>query len=171
MPDTKNDMYQMNNAATIDQTWQFCTNLDMTMAMPLTNWMGATWSVGDMSCTTYNHVAPPNARTCAGMDSSMMMNGSMANMAVQLPPSSYHPGGVNVLFGDGSVRFMKESITLTVWRALEHAQWRRGRQRLGLLNPPPTASCAHGSFSLARNIRERPRPGECFERTRYWRAG
>jgi prepilin-type processing-associated H-X9-DG protein len=42
----------------------------------------------------------------------------MANMAVQLPPSSYHPGGVNVLFGDGSVRFMKESTALTVWRAL-----------------------------------------------------
>ena len=117
-PDIKNDMYQMNNASTLDQTWQFCTNLDMTMAMPLTSWMGATWSVGDMSCTTYNHVAAPNARTCAGMGSGMMMNGSMANMAVQLPPSSYHPGGVNVLFGDGSVRFLKESIALVVWRAL-----------------------------------------------------
>jgi prepilin-type N-terminal cleavage/methylation domain-containing protein/prepilin-type processing-associated H-X9-DG protein len=117
-PDVKNDMYMMNNAVTLDQTWQFCSNLDMTMAMPLTNWMGATWSIGDMSCTTYNHVAAPNARTCAGMDSSMMMNMSMANMAVQLPPSSYHPGGVNVLFGDGSVRFLKESVALAVWRAL-----------------------------------------------------
>jgi prepilin-type processing-associated H-X9-DG protein len=42
----------------------------------------------------------------------------MANMAVQLPPSSYHPGGVNLLLGDGSVRFIKESVTLSVWRAL-----------------------------------------------------
>jgi prepilin-type processing-associated H-X9-DG protein len=42
----------------------------------------------------------------------------MANMAVQLPPSSTHPGGVNLAFGDGSVRFIKETIALSVWRAL-----------------------------------------------------
>jgi prepilin-type N-terminal cleavage/methylation domain-containing protein/prepilin-type processing-associated H-X9-DG protein len=31
---------------------------------------------------------------------------------------SYHPGGVNVLTGDGSVRFMKSSIRGATWRAL-----------------------------------------------------
>jgi prepilin-type N-terminal cleavage/methylation domain-containing protein/prepilin-type processing-associated H-X9-DG protein len=31
---------------------------------------------------------------------------------------SYHPGGVNVLMGDGSVRFIKSSINGTTWRAL-----------------------------------------------------
>jgi len=31
---------------------------------------------------------------------------------------SRHPGGVNVLFCDGSVRFIKDSIALTVWQAL-----------------------------------------------------
>jgi prepilin-type processing-associated H-X9-DG protein len=31
---------------------------------------------------------------------------------------SYHPGGVNVLFTDGSVRFIKNSVNLTVWRPL-----------------------------------------------------
>ncbi len=103
---------------TLDQTWQQCNTLDMTMAMQLTSWMGATWAVGDMTCTTYNHVSTPNSRTCAAMDSGMMMGGSMANMAVQLPPSSYHPGGVNMVFGDGSVHFVKDSISLIVWRAL-----------------------------------------------------
>ena len=29
-----------------------------------------------------------------------------------------HPGGVNTLFGDGSVRFMKDSVNGQVWRAI-----------------------------------------------------
>jgi prepilin-type N-terminal cleavage/methylation domain-containing protein len=119
-PDLKNDLYQMNNAMTLDQTWLTCNTLDMTMPMPLTSWMGATWTIGDMSCSTYNHVSTPNTRACAGMGSGgmMMMNGSMANMAVQLPPSSYHPGGVNLMLGDGSIRFIKETVALPTWRAL-----------------------------------------------------
>lgn len=31
---------------------------------------------------------------------------------------SMHPGGVNALFGDGSVRFIKESLSGSVWRSL-----------------------------------------------------
>jgi prepilin-type N-terminal cleavage/methylation domain-containing protein/prepilin-type processing-associated H-X9-DG protein len=31
---------------------------------------------------------------------------------------SYHPGGVNILLGDGSVRFVKSTIDGMVWRAL-----------------------------------------------------
>jgi prepilin-type processing-associated H-X9-DG protein len=31
---------------------------------------------------------------------------------------SYHPGGVNVLLGDGSARFVKETINGATWRAL-----------------------------------------------------
>ena len=31
---------------------------------------------------------------------------------------SYHPGGVNALMGDGSVKFFKNSIAVTTWRAL-----------------------------------------------------
>src|SRR5262245_24276123 len=35
-----------------------------------------------------------------------------------LTSDSYHPGGVNILLGDGSVRFVKDSINGPTWRAL-----------------------------------------------------
>jgi hypothetical protein len=35
-----------------------------------------------------------------------------------LSASSYHPGGVNALCGDGSVKFIKNSISAQTWRAL-----------------------------------------------------
>ena len=37
---------------------------------------------------------------------------------MSLAASSNHPGGVNVLFGDGSVRYIKNSIDPVTWRSL-----------------------------------------------------
>jgi len=118
-PDPRSDLFQMSNATSLAATYQTCMGLSTSMAMQLTSRVGAAWAVGDMSCTTYNHVAAPNTRSCAAMDSSMMgMSMSMVNMAVQLSPSSNHSGGVNLLLGDGSVRFIKNSVALSVWRGL-----------------------------------------------------
>ena len=50
----------------------------------------------------------PNTRSC----------GFFLSLRAVMPPSSRHPGGVNMLAGDGSVRFIKDSINLQVWRAL-----------------------------------------------------
>jgi prepilin-type N-terminal cleavage/methylation domain-containing protein len=120
-PDPKSDLFGMNNAMSMLQTYQQCTNMDTSMMpMILTSRMGAAWAVGAMTCIEYNHVSQPNTRSCGAMMGGMMMSGptAMVNMAVQIPPSSYHPGGVNVLIGDGSVRFMKDSTALNVWQAL-----------------------------------------------------
>jgi prepilin-type processing-associated H-X9-DG protein len=35
-----------------------------------------------------------------------------------LTADSYHPGGVNTMMGDGSVRFTKDSVSGVTWRAL-----------------------------------------------------
>jgi prepilin-type N-terminal cleavage/methylation domain-containing protein/prepilin-type processing-associated H-X9-DG protein len=119
-PDPRSDLYAMGDAMSLAQTYQQCTSLDTQMAMVLSSRMGAAWAVGSMTCVEYNHVSTPNSRSCGAMMTGGMMMGptAMVNMAIQVPPSSAHPGGVNVLFGDGSVHFIKDSVALNVWRAL-----------------------------------------------------
>ena len=37
---------------------------------------------------------------------------------MSLAASSYHPGGVNALFADGSVHFVKNTVSPVTWRGL-----------------------------------------------------
>ena len=46
------------------------------------------------------------------------MRARMEELRASMPPGSYHPGGVNLLMGDGSVRFMKDTVNQATWRAL-----------------------------------------------------
>ncbi len=74
--------------------------------------MGVPWIDGQH---IFLHVTTPNTRSCGFF---------IVNRAV-MPPSSNHPGGVNTLFGDGSVKFIKNSINPQTWSALGTDQWRR----------------------------------------------
>jgi len=113
-PDPVADMKTMPNQSTLNDAYTVCKNLDPLTATPLTSKQGYSWVMGEMCCTTYNHVATPNTTTCAGIG----FTGNMANMAMVVPPTSYHTNGVNVAFGDGSVRFIPNSVSLQSWRAM-----------------------------------------------------
>jgi prepilin-type N-terminal cleavage/methylation domain-containing protein/prepilin-type processing-associated H-X9-DG protein len=113
-PHPKTDMFVIPHQTTLDGTFQTCNAINPATATPLTSKWGWSWVMGENCCTQYNHVAVPNANTCAGTG----FPGSMTNMAMQVPPSSNHPGGVHVMMGDGSVRFMSENIALGTWRAV-----------------------------------------------------
>ena len=68
---------------------------------------GGTWLFGGIRSTGYNHLFTPNTATpdCG------RTRGTYA-------ARSFHPGGVNLALGDGSVRFVANDVDLTVWRAV-----------------------------------------------------
>src|SRR5262249_17229146 len=113
-PDPKADMKVISNQATLNDAYTTCRNLNAQTATPLTSKQGYSWVMGEMCCTTYNHVSTPNTPTCAGTG----CPGNMPNMAMVVPPTSYPTGGVNVAFGDGSVRFIQDGVSLQGWRAM-----------------------------------------------------
>jgi prepilin-type N-terminal cleavage/methylation domain-containing protein/prepilin-type processing-associated H-X9-DG protein len=113
--DARSDSMITAASTTLDTVYQTCLSTNPLTATRLTHAQGASWVMGEMCCTQYNHVTTPNKGTCAGLG---FFANSMANMPMVVPPSSQHPGGVNTLFGDGSVRFIKNSVSLQTWRAL-----------------------------------------------------
>lgn len=49
---------------------------------------------------------------------SLEPSGGLGGLQGSLPPTSNHPGGVNICFADASVKFVKDSVTLQTWWAL-----------------------------------------------------
>ncbi|MFV1967784.1 MAG: DUF1559 domain-containing protein [Pirellulaceae bacterium] len=68
----------------------------------LTGWSGDRWSDSNVSMTGFNTVLPPNSPRCA--------QDTWDGRWGIYPPQSQHPGGVQVTLGDGSVRFIAETI-------------------------------------------------------------
>src|SRR5262249_11833425 len=66
---------------------------------------GDAWATGGLAMTLFNTVATPNAYNDTWAYCGNPGSGTMATFS---NADSYHPGGVNVLMADGSVRFVKD---------------------------------------------------------------
>jgi prepilin-type N-terminal cleavage/methylation domain-containing protein/prepilin-type processing-associated H-X9-DG protein len=85
---------------------------------PLWDYKGEYWTLQDTGRGgPYYHVMTPNKKACAvaypvGNPYAFGFADSF------IGPSSMHPGGVNLLLMDGSVRFVKDGVSPAVWGAL-----------------------------------------------------
>ena len=81
------------------------------------NARGIFWEIGSLGMTMFNTIAPPNSTQYPWGDC-RYTGGGYPNDATFANVNSNHPGGVNVLMADGSVRFVKSSINQYTWWAL-----------------------------------------------------
>jgi prepilin-type N-terminal cleavage/methylation domain-containing protein/prepilin-type processing-associated H-X9-DG protein len=93
--------------ADLDRIVQTCLAVDTTTASYYWE-RGTGWHAGNLHSTYYQHALSPNARSCNGGNSRTSL----------LSAGSFHPGGLNALFLDGHVTFIKDTLSLPTWRAL-----------------------------------------------------
>ena len=70
------------------------------------NISGAMWMSGQPALTRYVHVMPPNSWSCR------------SGLQIAHVANSRHPGVVNVLMCDGSVKAIKSSVNVSTWWAI-----------------------------------------------------
>ena len=82
---------------------------------------GVKWHYGAPGHSMYNHRRPPNDKQydCrGGLPHSDKSDPNWNYLSLNIAPRSNHSGGVNSLFCDGHVQFIKNSINVTTWQAL-----------------------------------------------------
>ncbi|MBI3464725.1 MAG: DUF1559 domain-containing protein [Planctomycetes bacterium] len=72
---------------------------------------GVAWTWGFMyTSDSYHHVSTPNMKSC-------FVGGDWSHDGF-LTANSFHPGGVNMLFADGTVRSVSDAIDAKIYRSL-----------------------------------------------------
>jgi prepilin-type N-terminal cleavage/methylation domain-containing protein/prepilin-type processing-associated H-X9-DG protein len=82
---------------------------------------GNRWIYGAPNHTMYSHHRAPNdpSPDCrGGVPFGDRTNAEWDRLSLDSAARGLHPGGVNALFADGSVRFIKNAIAVSTWRAL-----------------------------------------------------
>jgi prepilin-type processing-associated H-X9-DG protein len=97
---------------TDQQFMQLCDTVPITSANQQWQWKGEWWAYG--ATMIYSHTQRPNRTNCVYHDINQDGRGTITMLAA----SSNHPGGVNVLFMDGSVRFVRNAVNYLIWYAI-----------------------------------------------------
>ena len=97
-----------------------CDSVPITSFNQQWQWKGEWWGFG--ATMIYSHTQTPNRTSCVYHDINQDGRGTITMLAA----SSNHPGGVNVLFMDGAVRFIKNSVSYLTWYAIATPNNREG---------------------------------------------
>jgi prepilin-type processing-associated H-X9-DG protein len=84
----------------------------------VSNRRGFMWATGEIRCASYNHYLLPNSTTPDCVTNDLTPGPNQYTAVGFRTARSRHSGGVNLLLGDGSVRFVSNGISLPTWRAL-----------------------------------------------------
>jgi prepilin-type processing-associated H-X9-DG protein len=76
------------------------------------------WAVGGLGLTSFNTIVTPNSKQNPWGGCRLDQAGGGFAWGPYSTATSFHPGGCNVLFGDGSVRFIKDTIDMQTWWSL-----------------------------------------------------
>jgi prepilin-type N-terminal cleavage/methylation domain-containing protein/prepilin-type processing-associated H-X9-DG protein len=100
-----------------------CQSLPPTTQPHATWGSGAYWLAGyplHVVINGYLHAGTPNRESCNNYQGSFSSSSWIyfVNPQGSAPPTSNHPGGVNICFADGSVRFVKDTVNMQTWWAL-----------------------------------------------------
>src|SRR5262249_39322924 len=100
---------RLTKATDLDRFSSECHALDPLVAPVESLGKGLDWTRNGFGYTLYNHVLGINDHPCT--------NGGLVDQGAWTAGSA-HPSGVNALFADGHVEFVKDSIALQTWRAM-----------------------------------------------------
>ncbi|HEU5116463.1 MAG TPA: DUF1559 domain-containing protein [Isosphaeraceae bacterium] len=119
--------YGSTTPAILLQYVQGCNSIPGTTQNRIASIAGEMWAAAFplyLVTNNYNHFGPPNQIACTNPgeatytgfagDSKLYYVGPLGSA----PPNSNHPGGVVEAFADGSVHFMKDSVSPPTWWAL-----------------------------------------------------
>ncbi len=101
-----------NSLPTDFQFMELCNRVPITNFNQEWSWKGEWWAYG--ASMIYSHTQLPNRTNCLYHDIVVDARGTITMVAA----SSNHPGGVNVMFMDGTVRFIKNSVNYLPWYAI-----------------------------------------------------
>jgi prepilin-type N-terminal cleavage/methylation domain-containing protein/prepilin-type processing-associated H-X9-DG protein len=79
---------------------------------------GFMWATGEIRCASYNHYYPPNPAQYDCVTNDMTPGPGIFTAVGFRAARSRHTNGVNLLLGDGSVRFVSNSVSIDTWRKL-----------------------------------------------------
>jgi prepilin-type processing-associated H-X9-DG protein len=111
--------YNTGGPTAAQQGMAACNSIPGTTESSNGAWLsGFSWTLGfpwHIVVNRYTHYNTPNKLTCLNPNDAGGLWGGMDGIVTA---QSNHPGGVNVCFADGSVRFVKDSVSPQSWWAI-----------------------------------------------------